>query len=1008
MRNKGAVKLFTVVFILVCIYQLSFTLVTRHIEKKAQVYAQGDPVKRRNYLDSLSSVPVYNLGIVKYNYLECKEREIPLGLDLKGGMNVILEVSVEDMVQSLSNYNRDTTFLKALKLAHQRELTSQTDFVTLFGEEFEKLDPNGRLAAIFNTVELKDKINYKSSNADVLKVIRTESQAAIDNAFNIISNRIDQFGVVNPKIQRLETQGRILVELPGVNEPERVRKILQSTANLEFWLTYENSEVLPSLIAANNRLREVLKSETNTADSLKRATAKTSKGNVQQASQTADTAAQELSLLKKLEKDSTLSDTSSAAVGYSQQNPLFAILHPNVDRNNAPLPGSMVGLVNVKDTGKLNLYLNSKQIRALFPRDVRFLYSAKPYDRDQSKTFYELHAIRVSTRDGRAPLSGDVITSARREFGQTKSQAEVTMSMNPEGSKTWARMTGDNVGKCIAIVLDDKVQSAPRVNSAITGGHSQIEGNFSIKEADDLANILKSGKLPAKAQIISESVVGPSLGKEAIQAGLQSFLVALLAVVVYMLFFYTLNAGLFADFALLFNIFFILGILASLGAVLTLPGIAGMVLTMGTAVDANVLIYERIKEELAAGKGPRLAISEGYHMAMSAIIDSNMVHLLSGTVLYIFGTGPIRGFATTLIIGILTSLFTAIFLTRLIYEWRLNKGLDIRFTTRITKGFLKDVHIKWLETRHVFYIVSGTIILIGIISLFTKGLAKGIDFTGGRSFTIRFEQPVSTIKVQEMLAPALDDVPEVITIGQSNQIRVTTKYMISQSGSQVDSLVDNTIYKAFKPMIGDTVSFNTWNTKYLMSTTKVGPTIARDIKRQAVLAITFVLLIIGFYIILRFRNWPFGIGAVVSLFHDVIIVIGMYSLLYGIVPFSLEIDQSFIAAILTVVGYSINDTVVVYDRIREWRKLYPKREPIDVFNGAINSTLSRTFNTSLTTLLVILIIFLFGGEVIKGFVFALLLGIFVGTYSSIFIATPIVLDTLKIAEKRKAKKALQK
>ncbi len=1001
MRNKGAIQLFTIVFILVCIYQLSFTLVTRKVEKQAREYAQGDPVKQRNYLDSLSSVPVYSLGVIKYTYVDCKEREIQLGLDLKGGMNVILEVSVEDMLRALSNYSTDSTFNKAIRQAKERQRVSQADFITLFAEEFQKIDPNGSLAAIFSTVELKDKINFRSSNDDVIKVLRSETQAAIDNAFNIISNRIDQFGVVNPKIQRLETQGRILVELPGITEPERVRKILQSTANLEFWLTYENSEILPSLIQANSRLREILQAEKAASDSLKQKTTKPA--------QTVEEKKTELSLLEKLEKDTTAADTGvSGLESWNQQNPLFAVLRPNIDRNNAPLPGSMVGLVHVKDTGKLNYYLSLKPIKAVLPRDVRFLYSSKPWQNDPSGTLYEVHAIKVSTRDGRAPLSGDVITSARREFGQNQSTAEVTMSMNPEGAKIWARMTSDNVGRCIAIVLDDKVQSSPRVNGPITGGHSQITGNFTIKEADDLANILKSGKLPAKAQIIQETVVGPSLGKEAIQAGIKSFIIAFLAVVLYMILFYTAQAGLYADFALIFNVFFIMGILASLGAVLTLPGIAGIVLTLGTAVDANVLIYERIKEELAAGKGPKLAVADGYKMAMSAIIDSNVTTLLSGVVLYVFGTGPIRGFATTLIIGILTSLFTAIFLVRLLYEWRLNRGMDVRFTNRFSKGFLKNVKVKWLEKRKIFYFVSGILITVGIISLLMRGLATGIDFTGGRSFIVRFNEPVNTLKVQEMLTPVLKGTPEVITIGQTNQIRVTTKYLIDQQGAEVDSLVNYTVYQGFKPMIGDTVSFETWNANYLMNTQKVGPTIARDITIQAIWAVLFVLVIIAVYIIIRFRNWPFGMGAIVSLLHDVLIVLGLYSLLYGIMPFSLEIDQAFIAAILTVIGYSINDTVVVYDRIREWRKLYPKREPIEVFNGAINSTLSRTFNTSMTTFLVILIIFLFGGVVIKGFVFALLIGIFVGTYSSVFVAAPVAFDFLRLEDKRREKKMQHK
>ncbi|MFN8207575.1 MAG: protein translocase subunit SecDF [Bacteroidales bacterium] len=1006
MRNKGAIQLFTVVFILVCVYQLSFTFISRGVEKKAREYADGDAKKERVYLDSMASQSVFNLGVVDYTYLECKEREIPLGLDLKGGMNVILEVSVEDMVRSMSNYSTDTTFNKAIANVRERMKTSQEDFITLLGQEFTKLDPNGKLAAIFSTFELKEKIKPNATNAEVLRVLNTETDAAISNAFNIISSRIDQFGVVNPKIQRLEAKGRILVELPGVTEPDRVRKILQSTASLEFWLTYDNAQefkklkpVFPALERANETLRNILQN-TSPADSVKKSVVASAETKT-----AADTGA--LSLLDKLAKDSTLAaDTSSSAeaLAWNKENPLFAIMRPNVNREGVPQPGSLVGFVMLKDTGKLNAYLAMKQVKSVFPTDLRFYYSAKPYQYDETMTWYEVHAIRVSTRDGRAPLTGDVINSARRDFGQSQANAEVSMTMSPEGAKVWSRMTTDNVGQCIAIILDGKVTSSPRVINPITGGQSQITGDFSITEADDLANILKSGKLPARSQIIQEAVVGPTLGKEAIQAGLISFLIAFLAVILYMLAFYTLNAGLFADFALIFNIFFIMGILASLNAVLTLPGIAGLVLTLGTAVDSNVLIYERIKEELHAGKGIRLAIADGYKMAMSAIIDSNVVHILTGTILYVFGTGPIKGFATTLIIGILTSLFTSIFLTRIIYEWLLKRNMKVRFANRFSDNFLKNVHIKWLEKRKFFYVVSGTLILVSLVSLATRGLTTGIDFTGGRSYIIRFQEPVNTLKAQELLIPVLHEAPEVITIGQNNQIRVTTKFRIQEPGAAIDSIVDRTLFEGFKPMIGDSVSFETWESKFLVSTQKVGPTIARDIKIQAVWAILFSLLIIMFYIIIRFRNWPFGVGAVISLAHDVILVLGVYSLLYGILPFSLEIDQGFIAAILTVVGYSINDTVVVYDRVREWRRLYPKRETLEVFDGAINSTLSRTFNTSMTTLLVLVIIFVFGGDVIKGFVFAMMIGIFVGTYSSVFVATPVVLDSLALDAKRKARK----
>ncbi|MFP4060123.1 MAG: protein translocase subunit SecDF [Bacteroidales bacterium] len=1016
MQNKGAIRLFAIAFAIVCIYQLSFTWVAYRVDQKAEDYARqiaGDNEEvfereKREYLDSVSGLIVYNLGIVEYSFNEVKQRELNLGLDLKGGMNVTLEVSVEDMIRALSNNSKDTTFQRALVLAKQMQRESQEDFITLFGRAFNQIDPNAQLAAIFATREMKDRITFNTPNDEVLQVIKDETENAIDNSFNIISSRIDQFGVIQPKIQRLETHGRILVELPGVDDPERIRRILQSTAHLEFWETFENSEVYESLLEANEVIKQIeedtdaelieegeplgtITEEERDTDALL-----TDEGSI------ADTTEQELSLLEQLETDTTLADTL-APDDFMEDFPLFSVLQPNVTRDNQIVPGSIVGFTHLKDTGKVNYYLSLARVRALFPRNLRFLWSATPTSWNES--VYELHAIKITTRDGEAPLDGDMVTNARAEFGQNQASAEVTMTMNAEGAKIWARLTGANIGRCIAIVLDEKVRSAPRVNSEIKGGNSSITGDFSIREAQDLANILKSGKLPARTEIIQEEVVGPSLGQEAINAGLNSFLIAFLIVILYMVFYYSRSAGLVADIALVTNMFFILGVLASLGAVLTLPGIAGIVLTIGMSVDANVLIFERVKEEMQSGKGIKMAITDGYKNAYSAIIDANVTTLLTGIILYVFGTGAIKGFATTLVIGILTSLFTAIFITRLIFTWGLDKNWNIKFGNKITKNAFKNINFQFIQKRKVFYVISGIIFLIGVGSLVVRGLNEGIDFTGGRSYIIRFDKPVeSTVEIANMLGEPLEQEPEVIIYGQSNQIRITTKYLIRETGPHVDSLVNAQLFEGLKPMLPDDVTYQQFLDDYRMISMKVGPTIADDLKVAAMYAISFSLLIIFIYMLARFRNWQFGLGAVAALVHDTFIILGIFSLLYGRMPFSLEIDQAFIAAILTVVGYSINDTVVVFDRIREYFKLYPKRDRIDVYNSALNSTLSRTFNTSISTFVVLLTIFLFGGEVIRGFIFSLLLGIIVGTYSSLFIATPVVYDTISQKLKRGTKK----
>ena len=997
MQNKGAIRVFAILLALVSLYQLMFTYQTRQEENKAKEIAMGVQQIEDNYLDSVANEPIYNfLGVKKYTYRECKEKEINFGLDLKGGMNLILEVRVADILKALSNYNSDPTFNKALQLAEEKEKTSSENFITLFYDSFKELDSEARLAAIFNTVELKGRIDYNTSNDEVIKVVREEAKSAIDNAFNILRTRIDRFGVTQPNIQRLEKAGRVLVELPGVKDPQRVRKLLQGTASLEFWETYELSELVQNLIAANNK---VISIENAKAALNKTASTDDQEGEAKDSLEVKADEETTDDLLSQLEGSETAVDSLAAP---QTQNSLFSVLNPS-QRQTGPL----VGYSLAKDTSKVNKYLQMEQVRALFPKNVRFMWGVKPLppremaDGKMSKDeIFELVAIKVTSHDGRPPLEGDVVTTARAETGQ-RGDYEISMGMNTEGANVWARLTKANIGKSVAIVLDSYVYSYPTVNAEIKGGRSSITGNFTPEEAKDLANILKSGKLPAPARIVEDTVVGPSLGEEAVNSGLSSFVLAFIVVLVYMMFFYGFKAGAVSDIALLANMFFILGVLASFGAVLTLPGIAGIVLTIGMSVDANVLIYERIREEMAAGKGVRLAISDGYKNAFSAIIDSNVTTFLTGIILFVFGTGPIKGFATTLMIGIATSFFTAIFITRLIFEWLLTKKVNVRFSTKLTEGFMKNTKILFLEKRKLFFIISGVAILISLGSLATHGLKLGIDFSGGRNYVVRFEQNVSASDIQSSLADEFEGSNvEVKTFGGDNQVRIATNYMIEENGEEVDNTLEQKLYNGLKSTLGANVTFDDFINNYRMSSQKVGPTIATDIKTKAYSAIIFSLIVIFLYILIRFRNWEYGLGAVVSLIHDVIIVLGIFSIFYNIVPFSLEIDQAFIAAILTVIGYSINDTVVVFDRIREFLGLYPKRDKTSVVDSAINSTLSRTINTSLTTFIVLLVIFLFGGEVIQGFVFALMLGVIVGTYSSIFIATPVAFAVLDRKKKK--------
>lgn len=987
MQNKGLISALAIALTLVCMYQLSFTVASFKVKKEAKEYAAGDLNKEVAYIDSVASLPKDQWGFLGNTYKEVQTKEINLGLDLKGGMNVVLEISVEDIVRALSNYSTDKTFNEAIASAKQKQLGgSNEDFITLFVRSFEELDPNARLAGVFGTVELKDRINFNSTNADVQKVLETETNSAIDNAFNVLRNRIDRFGVVQPNISHLQPRGRILVELPGVKDPERVRDLLQGTANLEFWETYENPEVIGFLMQANDYLRSIMPT-----DAIAAAIDSVAEGTVEGAAQDT-TAAGEKSLLDIVSSDTTAATEASSLEEFTRQNPLFGLLRPNVSPEGQAEPSSIVGFAAGKDTARVNDYLAMNQIKSLFPRELKFYWSQNPHKWDPTNTLYELHAIKITTRDGRAPLTGDVVTAARPSTGVTGSDIKVDFSMNAEGAKIWQRMTRDNIGRCIAVVLDDYVRSYPRVQNEIAGGNTEITGDFTLEEAEDLANILKSGKMPAPARIIQDTVVGPSLGKEAINSGMKSFVIAFIIVLIYMVFYYSRSAGTVADIAMTINLFFMMGVLVSLNAVLTLPGIAGIVLTIGMSVDANVLIFERIKEELRGGKGVKQAIADGYKGASSAIIDSNLTTLLTGVILYYFGTGPIKGFASTLVIGIITSLFSAVLVSRLIYEWLLKRNVHLKFSAPYTENFLENMHIDFVGLRKYGYIFSISLSILAVITLATKGLSQGIDFTGGRTYVVRFEQPVNTVEIANLLSDELEGDPVVVTFGSENQVKISTKYKVNDPAASTE--VNGLLYTGLKELIPG-VDQQTFINDYIVSSEAVGPTIAKDQSAKAVWAILLALVGMFLYIFIRFRKWQYGLGSIAALAHDVLIVLGLYSILQGVMPFSMDIDQSFIAAILTVVGYSINDTVVIFDRIREYLPLYRKRSKREVYNMALNSTLARTLNTGMATIFVLIVIFIFGGEVIRGFIFALLFGIVFGTYSSLFVSTPVLYETTK-------------
>ena len=998
MQNKGFVKVFAVLLTLVCMFYLSFSFVTRHYNSKAAEYAGGDPVKESSYLDSLSTQKVW-LG---YTLKECREMEISLGLDLKGGMNVVLELNVADVIRSLSNNNQDENFNKALDLAYENQATSQKDFIDLFAEEYKKLDNGARLSAIFSTFELKDKITPQSSDAQVIAVLKEELKSAIDNSFNVLRTRIDRFGVVSPNIQRLETAGRILVELPGVKEPERVRKLLQGSANLEFWETYNLPEIYQQLVAADNMLATILKSD-DTAAVGSDTTAIEATEEVVADNAAAETTNDADSLLAKIGEDKPEAQAAKSMEEFAKQHPLFAVLQIN-QYNGQLVPGPVVGIADKKDIAKINEYLNMKQVKDILPRNLSLKWGVKAID--EKEQYFYLYAIKMTNRDGTPALGGDVVTDANADFVQQagRSEQQVSMTMNAEGAKAWARLTKENIGKAVAIVLDDMVYSAPNVQVEITGGRSQITGHFTPEEAKDLANVLKSGKMAASVHIVQEDVVGPSLGQEAINSGVISFVLALILLMFYMCAFYGVLPGLIADGALVLNIFFTMGILASFQAVLTLPGIAGMVLTLGMAVDANVLIYERTKEELRAGKSLNKAIADGYSNAFSAIFDSNLTSIITGVVLFYFGTGPIRGFATTMIIGLFASFLTAVFLTRIVYEALLAKDKlkNVTFTTSITKDLLTNPKINFLAARKVGYLIPAGIIVLGAISMSTIGLNNGIDFTGGRNYVIRFAQDVKTDEVRNLLDAQLDGSVSVIQIGTPDQVRVSTNYKIEDNDPAIDQEIENKLFEGVKSLLPEGTTLAQFTDQYIQSSQKVGPSMADDIKNAAFLAVVFAMFCMAAYILLRFRDISFSVGAFASVAVTTLCIISFYTLLWKVLPFSMEVDQTFIAAILTIIGYSINDTVVVFDRIRETIGLYPKRDRYQVINDALNSTLSRTFNTSLTTLVVVLCIFILGGATIRSFTFAILLGIIIGTYSTLFVATPIAYELQKKKINKKA------
>ncbi|MEX6627140.1 protein translocase subunit SecDF [Tenacibaculum salmonis] len=1001
MQNKGLIKLFAILFGLVSLYQLSFTFFANKVEDSAKVYAKenakGNSGRElasfeRKYLDSVANDEVVNLGVAKYTYNDIKEREMNLGLDLKGGINAILQVSVKDILVALANNSENTVFRTALAKASEAQKDSQENYLDLFLTQFETAS-NGKVKLsdpeIFGTKALRDRevILFNDNNEKVKLALQQEINTSINTSFEVLRSRIDKFGVTQPSIQRIGNSGRIQIELPGAKDIERVTKLITSTAELQFWEVYTNAEVQNFFFTANARVAELLKDNTVTATTEVKDTTKTD------------------------DIDDLLGESTKSTKKADTQKNLFTYLYPNVAQNQQQM-SSLVAQAKVQDTAQVNSLLADKSVRALLPANlkyVKFLWDYKAQkSADGTAEIIGLYAIK-SNRNDKATIDGDVIADANQDFDQM-SKPVVSMLMNGTGTKKWAKMTGDNVGKFVAVVLDNYVYTAPVVNGAITGGSTQISGGtMTVEEAQDISTVLKAGKLPAPARIIQAEVVGPSLGQESIDASIWSFGLAILLILGWMLLYYG-KAGLYANIALLVNILFIFGWLASYNAVLTLPGIAGIILTIGMSVDANVIIFERIKEALKGGQTLETAVDEGFSFkgALSAIIDANITTFLTGVILFIFGTGPIKGFAYTLMLGIATSLFTAIFITRLFIDKSVEKGSALPFNTNISKNWFQNINIEFLKKRKLAYIISGFFILAGLISIFTLGLKQGVDFKGGRSYVVRFDQPMNATEVASSLKDAFGAAPEVKTYGSDNQLKITTAFKIDEEGSEVDDSVQNSLFTGLKSYLG-TTSYEDFKPGFekagsgIMSYMKVEPTIADDIKKSALWAVIGSLIVVFLYILLRFRKIAFSIGAVAAVFHDVLVVLGVFSICYKFMPFDMEIGQSFIAAILTVVGYSLNDTVVIFDRIREYAGS-SKNFTADLVNKALSSTLGRTINTSLTTLLVMLAIFFFGGDSIKGFMFALIVGVVVGTYSSLFVATPIMFDTSKEEEEKQEDK----
>ncbi|MDO4214401.1 MAG: protein translocase subunit SecDF [Bacteroidales bacterium] len=998
MQNKGFVKILAVLLTLVCLFYLSFSFVTNHYESKA---AKMGEERGQEYLDSLRNERVY---FGAYTLNECQKMQIGLGLDLKGGMNVILEVSVPDVVKSLADNKTDEPFVKAVEIAAKQAAQSQDDFISLFVNEYHKQAPGAALAEIFATQQLKDKVNTRSTDSEVEKVLREEVAAAIDNSFNVLRTRIDRFGVVQPNIQKLESSlGRIMVEMPGIKEPARVRKLLQGSANLEFWETYTSAEAIPYLQSLDAQL-----ANNGTAAVKEDAEATEETAEVAEA---ADSTANALAGLKAAASttENTTAEPARATEEMKAAHPLLSALQLGGN-------GCVVGVAHYRDTAQVNMALATEAAKSILPKEMSLKWGVKAFD--QKNEFYELYAIKVTERNGKAPLEGSVVTDAKDEFDQF-GKAVVSMSMNQEGARIWANLTKNNINRAIAIVLDNYVYSAPNVNSEITGGNSQISGNFTIEDTKDLANVLKSGKMPAPAKIVQEDIIGPSLGQESINQGIMSFIVAFILLMIYMCAMYGMIPGMIANCALIVNFFFTLGILTSFQAALTMSGIAGMVLSLGMAVDANVLIYERTKEELAAGKAVKQAVAAGYSNAFSAIFDSNLTSIITAIILYYFGTGPIRGFATTLFIGIVCSFFTAVFLTRIVYEHFLNKDkwTNLTFVTNLSRNLMKGTHFNFMGNAKKSFITFGAIIAVCLVSFAVRGLSKSIDFTGGRNFTVQFEQPVSPEAVRAALEPAVTAAEaniQCIALGNDGQtVRVSTNYRIADDGVEIDGEIEQLLFENLKKanLLAEGVTLDQFIDRdnraggSIISSQKVGPSIAEDITYGAIYSVLIALVAIFLYILLRFRNVAYSVGSTVALACDTIIIIGMYSLWYGILPFSLDIDQTFIGAVLTAIGYSINDKVVIFDRIREFFHLYPKRDHQLIFNESLNTTLARTINTSVSTLIVLLCIFILGGESIRSFAFAMILGVVVGTSSSLFIAAPLAYITMGRRIKQAEEKA---